>query len=108
MDYYTVLADDGSLFGIYEYQFDDDGMMEIGLGIRPADTGKGHGAAFVEDCIAFGRSRYAYAGPVVLRVASFNSRAIYLYTKLGFVETGRQQAVSYGTPVEFVVMQRDR
>lgn len=103
-DYYAVLDGGGGLYGIFEYAF-PDGVMEIGLGIRPADAGKGQGRAFAGRCIAFGRETYRYSGPVRLKVADFNARAIRLYRQMGFVQTGEEPAVSYGRPVTFLVME---
>lgn len=103
-DFFSVLNDEDQLFGMFEFSFPDS-VMGIGLGIRPQDTGKGYGREFVQQGIAFGRAKYRYGGTVRLRVADFNTRAIRLYTSLGFVETGREQAMSYGNPVVFVCME---
>lgn len=103
-DFFAALDDEDQLFGTFDFSF-PDGMMEIGLGIRPQDTGKGYGREFVRRCIAFGQAHYGYEGAVRLRVADFNARAIRLYTSLGFVETGREQALSHGNPVVFVCME---
>ena len=104
MDFYSVLDDAGGLFGLFEYSF-AEGIMEIGLGIRPDKCGAGHGRDFVRRCIAFGRETYAYSGAIRLMVADFNERAIHLYRALGFIETGRKESESFGTPVTFVVME---
>lgn len=104
MDFYVVLQDDGTLFGIYVYSF-PEGVMEIGLGISPALCGQGKGTAFVQHCISFGREQYAYQGAIRLRVARFNTRAIHLYRKIGFREVRRTETVSFGTPVTFVIME---
>ncbi len=103
--YFSVL-DESLLFGMYEYSF-EGGAMEIGLGIRPQSTGQGKGRAFVESCIAFGRDKYAYRGKIVLRVADWNERAIYVYEQLGFVRIERISALSYGEPVVFIRMERE-
>ena len=105
-DHYAVLAADGTLFGVYVFSF-IDGVMEMGLGIRPADTGKGLGKRFFHEGIRFGRMRYGYHGKVVLRVAGFNARAIHLYRSAGFVPVGEEQTNSYGVPVTFLVMERE-
>ena len=104
MDYYSVLDADGLLFGMYEYSF-HDGIMEIGLGIRPELCGKGNGKDFVNRCISFGREKYSYSGIIRLMVAEFISRAIHIYHSLGFVKTDRKQRLSFGTLVTFVVME---
>ena len=107
MDYYSVLDEDGSLFGMYVYSF-CDGTMNIGLGIRPASCGQGNGNDFVRTCISFGREKYAYTGVIRLMAADFNLRAIHLYCSVGFAETGRVDKLSYGTPVTFVLMESEK
>lgn len=104
MDYYSVLDEDAVLFGMFEFSF-PDGIMEIGLGIRPECCGKGNGRNFVKKCISFGREKYAYSGKIRLTVADFNSRAIHLYRSVGFCETERRISLSFGSPVTFVVME---
>jgi len=103
MDFYSVLDEDGALFGMYEYSFSDE-IMEIGLGIRPDKCGRGHGKNFVMRCISFGREKYSYAGVIRLKVAQFNARAMHLYRSIGFKEVGREEALSFGAPVVFIVM----
>lgn len=102
-DYFSILDDDNQLFGIYEYQF-HNGVMEIGLGIRPEDTGKGYGTQFVNQCIAFGQQHYHYFGKITLEVASFNKRAIYLYKKIGFRKVSERAAHPFGIPISFIKM----
>ncbi|AMV60350.1 Ribosomal-protein-alanine acetyltransferase [Pediococcus damnosus] len=104
-DYYAILDDADQLFGIYEYQF-HNGILEIGLGIRPKDTGKGFGTQFVQQCLAFAQQHYHYFGKVTLEVASFNQRAIHLFHILGFNKTGEREGQSFGKPVTFVKMSR--
>jgi Acetyltransferases, including N-acetylases of ribosomal proteins len=100
--YFSVL-NNGCLFGIYEYELSDH-LFEIGLGICPNETGKGNGVRFVSNCIAFGKNHFNRQSPVSLDVAAFNKRAIHLYKKIGFVETGQVTRLSFGTPVCFVRM----
>lgn len=104
IDFYSVLDDNNTLFGMYEYSF-DKGIMNIGLGIRPDLCGRGNGRTFVRDCISYGRKKYAYIGLIRLMVVDFNVRAIHLYHAMGFVETKRVNRLSYGVPVTFIVME---
>lgn len=101
--YFSVLDSDDKLFGIYEYTFKSN-FMEIGLGIRPEDTGKGLGLEFIKECINFGRNNFLYKGDICLRVADFNERAINVYKKLGFFEFDKEYNVSFGKPVTFICM----
>ena len=101
--YFSVFDSNGKLFGIYEYTFRSN-FMEIGLGIRPEDTGKGLGLDFIRECIHFGRTTFLYRGDICLRVADFNKRAIKLYKKIGFIEFSREENISFGKPVVFICM----
>ena len=56
-------------------------FTDIGFGMRPDLTGKGHGRLFV----TYVMERAMEQGkPLRLTVASFNERAIHLYETLGF------------------------
>ncbi|RJO67850.1 MAG: N-acetyltransferase [Myxococcales bacterium] len=61
----------------------DRGFVDLGLGMRPDQTGQGLGAAFVETCLAWGREQLHPQG-FRLSVAAFNARAIAVYTRVGF------------------------
>ena len=80
-------------------------MLEYGLGIRPDLTGRGLGLEFVRAGLEFGRERFR-PGRIVLAVAAFNERAIAVYERAGFAETGRHMRTfaEFGD-VEFVDME---
>lgn len=78
----------------------------IGLGLAPAFTGRSLGAGFVRAGLAFARHQWDVAS-FSLEVASFNRRAIIVYERLGFVETGRASRAApelAGEAVEFIEM----
>ena len=102
-EYYAALDEAGEMVGIFAYEF-PDGMMELGLGLRPDLTGQGLGEAFVRQCLAFGLETYRHQGPVVLLVADFNRRAIRLYEKLGFQTASEVTRSSFGEEVTFLFM----
>ncbi|MCM3086819.1 GNAT family N-acetyltransferase [Bhargavaea ginsengi] len=66
---------------------EEDGIIDIGLGMKPELTGQGGGQAFVSFILDHLR---AIRSPAAFRltVADFNERAIRLYRKAGFRETG--------------------
>ncbi|WP_373600203.1 GNAT family N-acetyltransferase [Paraclostridium bifermentans] len=101
--YFAVLDDEGKLFGVYSYIFKLD-KVEIGLGIRPEDTGKGLGEEFVRDCINFVRNEISFKGDICLRVVDWNKRAINLYKKLGFVAFDTEHTKSFCNSVTFICM----
>jgi RimJ/RimL family protein N-acetyltransferase len=105
--FFAARDDDGALVGFYYFEQKPD-ALEYGLGLRPDLTGRGRGLRFFLDGLEFGRRRFA--PPVVrLSVAAFNRRAIAVYERAGFRETGRhtRSFVRFGD-VEFVEMEEQR
>jgi RimJ/RimL family protein N-acetyltransferase len=102
--YFEAVDEDGSLVGFY-YVEEKGAAVEIGLGLRPDLTGRGLGGAFFEAGLDFLRSRHP-GRPVVLNVAAFNVRAITVYERAGFRETGRHvRHFDRWGDVEFVEME---
>jgi ribosomal-protein-alanine N-acetyltransferase len=81
------------------------GTVEVGLGLRPEDTGRGLGGAFLADALAYARSTLK---PRTFRlfVADFNRRAITVYERAGFLAVGRETRHLLGRDWEFVRMER--
>lgn len=92
-------------YGIFSYQLLEDGRMEIGLGIRPEDCGKGQGLEMTQKAIAFARQHLDFQGTLCLRVADFNERAIKVYERAGFVKTGEVLALCFDEVVNFIQME---
>jgi RimJ/RimL family protein N-acetyltransferase len=103
--FFEALARDGSLVGFYYFEEKGD-ALEIGLGLRPDLTGRGLGFDFFLAGLDFGRRRFRPAR-LILNVAAFNERAIRVYERAGFRETGRhtRQFDRWGD-VEFVEMEQ--
>ncbi|HDX9580627.1 TPA: GNAT family N-acetyltransferase [Bacillus pseudomycoides] len=57
--------------------------LDIGLGMKPALTGKGLGISFLQAGLQFAKEEFK-AETIRLSVAAFNERAIALYIKTGF------------------------
>ena len=93
----------GGLEGFVELKPKAPGAVEIGLGLRPDLTGRGLGAAFTAAAIQLAHDRGAER--VTLAVAAFNLRAITVYERAGFVETGRHMRHIFGTDWEFIDME---
>src|SRR4051794_39830193 len=55
--YHAALDEGGELVGIVQ-TIHEDGVVEIGLGLRPDLTGRGLGGGFLEACLAFARERF--------------------------------------------------
>ena len=102
--YYSAVGEDGMLVGFYYFEEKGD-ALEIGLGLRPNLTGRGRGSEFFRVGLEFGRARYRPAR-VILNVAAFNERAIRVYERAGFRETGRHvRTFARWGEVEFVEME---
>jgi RimJ/RimL family protein N-acetyltransferase len=105
--YFAARDEDGTLTGFYYFEEKSD-ALEYGLGLRPDLTGRGLGLAFFSAGLEFGRRLYR-PSLVRLHVAAFNQRAIMVYERAGFRETGRHVRVfaRFGE-VEFVTMEEQR
>jgi [ribosomal protein S18]-alanine N-acetyltransferase len=103
--FYEALDEHGSLVGNFYFEEKGD-ALEIGLGLRPELAGHGLGLEFVRAGVEFGRRRFR-PKRVVLNVAAFNERAIRVYARAGFRETGRhvRHFARWGD-VEFVDMEQ--
>ena len=77
--------------------------LGVGLGMRPDLTGQGRGRAFVESGLRFATERFR-PQRFVLRVATFNERAIRVYEALGFRRLGVEPGPMLG--IEFLSMER--
>jgi RimJ/RimL family protein N-acetyltransferase len=102
--FYEAFGEDGELVGFYYFEEKGD-ALEIGLGLRPELTGRGLGLEFFLAGLEFGRERFR-PERMILNVAAFNERAIKVYERVGFRETGRhvRRFERWGA-VEFVEME---
>jgi [ribosomal protein S18]-alanine N-acetyltransferase len=104
---FAARSDDGDMIGFLYFEQKDD-VLEYGLGLRPDLTGRGLGLDFFRAGLEFGRDRYRPA-LVRLYVAAFNARAIKVYERAGFRETGRHvRTFARFGDVEFVNMEEQR
>ena len=101
--HFVARDDDGALVGFYYFEVKGD-VLEYGLGLRPDLTGRSLGLDFFRAGLEFG-ARALPAGAIRLYVAAFNERAIKVYERAGFRETGRhvRRFARWGD-VEFVNM----
>lgn len=82
--------------GVYE-----EALLDVGLGMNPDDVGGGNGYEFCE--VILSEITYTYGDvPIRLSVATFNSRAIRVYEKLGFkkMDSFRTEATEFITMVK--------
>ncbi len=105
--FFLVRDDGGDLLGFYYFEERPD-AVEIGLGLRPDLTGRGLGLQFFLDGVSFAKRTFG-GKHVVLNVAAFNDRAITVYRRAGFRETGRHmRRFDRWGEVEFVEMEEER
>jgi RimJ/RimL family protein N-acetyltransferase len=104
--YFAARDDDSNLIGFYCFEEHPE-ALDYGLGLRPDLTGRSLGLDFFRAGLEFGRERYR---PPFIRlyVAAFNERAIKVYERAGFHETGRHMRTfeRFGD-VEFVEMEEE-
>lgn len=100
------LMNGDTILGQVSCQFDGDDLW-VGWSMAPQFCGKGNGSNFVEKCIKELRSNKRHTGPILLRVAAWNERAIHAYQKAGFnyVETIQDEIAYSNYMEEFWVME---
>jgi [ribosomal protein S18]-alanine N-acetyltransferase len=103
--YFSALDEDGSLVGFFEFKHSGGESLELGLGLRPDLTGRGHGLEFLEAGMAFARARFAPA-EFRLSVATFNERAIRVYERAEFRPVREYDHETAGGVHRFVEMVR--
>jgi RimJ/RimL family protein N-acetyltransferase len=105
--FFAARDEDGAFIGFLYFEPKED-ALEYGLGLRPDLTGRGLGLEFFRAGLEFGRELYR-PSLVRLHVAAFNERAIKVYERAGFRETGRhiRRFARWGD-VEFVTMEEQR
>jgi [ribosomal protein S18]-alanine N-acetyltransferase len=102
-EYHAARNAEGVLEGFAQLEPVGGGATEIGLGLRPDLTGRGLGQAFTGAVIDLARRHGA--GRITLAVAAFNTRAIRVYERSGFAETGRHTRRLGDRDWEFVDME---
>jgi ribosomal-protein-alanine N-acetyltransferase len=86
------------------------GNLWVGWSLVPEYCGNGSGASFVLRCAEEIRRVKSYSGPLYLRVAAWNRRAITAYEKAGFVytETILDEMAGSGKWEDFWVMKQNQ
>ncbi len=110
--FHAVLDEQDTLCGYCS--FGEDGQvtggdytanaLDIGLGLRPDLTGKGHGADFLTEIMTYARDVFEF-DTFRLTVAAFNHRAINLYHQLGFETVSK---FTDSTRVEYLILTKSK
>lgn len=103
--YFSVEGMKQELVGFFQFEQQGD-VIDIGLGLRPDLTGKGHGLPFVIAGLAFAQRRFT-PRQFRLAVAAFNRRAQRVYERAGFQAVRTYWQATNGGQHEFVEMVRD-
>lgn len=102
---YFAADGDDELVGHFVFKLAEDGVAEIGVGLRPDLTGRGLGGAFLNAGLRYAAQALG-ATSFVLAVAAFNDRAIAVYERAGFAETERYEHACNGGRHDFIRMTR--
>jgi RimJ/RimL family protein N-acetyltransferase len=86
--YRGVLGHGGRLDAFWYFNW-PEGVVEVGIGLRPDLTGRGRGEPFLQAQLDYAAKQWR---PQTFRlfVAAWNERAIRLYRRLGFEEVARE------------------
>lgn len=103
--YFSVRDEEDGLVGFFQFE-EEDGVVNVGLGLRPDLTGRGLGLGFVLAGLEFAGERFA-PGRFALAVATFNRRAIRIYERAGFRRDEVFMHETNGGRHEFLRMWRD-
>lgn len=102
---YSVFDGQEKPLGFFEFNH-CNGIVDIGLGLRPDVTGNGLGLGFVQEGLNFARDKFC---PYQFRlaVATFNQRAIKVYERVGFRPSRTFMNDTNGGTYEFLEMVAD-
>jgi RimJ/RimL family protein N-acetyltransferase len=113
--YYCVFDGYGELLGFCcfgeeakvpggNYDDQDPGIMDVGLGMRPDRTGQGLGGSFIYAILAFAQTEFSMS-KFRVTIAAFNMRSQRAFIRQGFMEYVRFQRTGDG--MEFTQFQRE-
>ena len=102
-DSYFAVTQNSELIGFYCFKEILTATIEIGLGMKPDFTGKGHGLPFLKAGLNFARAHYK-PEKFTLAVAAFNERAIRVYQNAGFQQQESFLQHTNGGHYKFVKM----
>ncbi|MCA0985394.1 GNAT family N-acetyltransferase [Halobacillus yeomjeoni] len=97
--------EEGELIGFFTFHPNENGGVDIGLGLRPDLSGKGFGRTFVEEGLSYAHKHYNPT-EFTLSVAAFNERAIVVYERAGFEKKDKFIQPTNGGIYEFVKMKK--
>lgn len=103
-DVFMQVRSRGELFGFLSAEVDDsEGVLEIGLGMRPDLTGCGLGLSFMK-CDLGWLEENLPGREIRLSVACFNERTITVYRRSGFRRVRSFEQATNGDVFDFIEM----
>ena len=102
--YFEVIRN-GALFGFATFYPQKD-HLEIGLGMKPDQTGQGLGVNFYQAIEDYALKNFD-CQVLQLSVASFNQRALAFYQKVGYERVESYQQATNGGEFPFVRLQKN-
>lgn len=104
VSYYAVALDRDPLIGVFSMQH-RKGDVEIGVGLRPDLNGRSLGLPYLLEGLELARARY-HPQTFSLTVATFNQRAITVYTRAGFIPGPLKSFTYQGKHYDEMTMRR--
>jgi ribosomal-protein-alanine N-acetyltransferase len=101
--YFVVYDEQEHLIGFFVFTPGENGVLEIGLGLRPDLTGHGTGGHFITAGLEFAHD-HLRPTTFALRVAAFNTRAKKIYERAGFIPRYTYEQQTNGGAYPFVYM----
>jgi [ribosomal protein S18]-alanine N-acetyltransferase len=102
----AVLNENDEMVGWAAFYTENDEFW-LSLAMRPDLTGRGLGQEFVSECAGYAASSFGSTKHTIkLHVALFNQRAIKVYQRVGFIETGRISRDTHIGQVDFIEMEK--
>ncbi len=103
-DFRAVIGGHGELAGFFRMTEDDEGKIEIGLGLRPDLCGHGTGKDFVKLITQYTLNLYP-ACQIYMEVRTFNRRAIKCYEACGYRIVKQHRKAFPSGSVEYFLME---
>lgn len=106
-NHYFSLKEQDDLLGFFcVFPFEDKAdEIDFGVGIRPDLTGKGLGEEYILVILQYLYQSFA-PKKIWLSVASFNQRAMKVYSRLGFHSEYEKMQATNGSEYQFIVMSK--
>jgi L-amino acid N-acyltransferase YncA len=112
--HYSVLDDRGELIGFLSIGIESrvpggdysQPAVDIGIGLRPDQTGRGLGKVIVQRFIDEIITPQNHPPLLRATIAAFNQRSLKTFLALGFTESARFTTIPNGIPIDWIIVTR--